>query len=123
MATMSRIDLSYSTDGLGIPVVEVTEPGTYLHLMDTDDNADYDEVWLYAKNRHSSDEVLVIEWGLSADNNEITQTIPSKAGLVLVVPGLVLRGNGVTGKNVRAFNLGGATSRIIVHGYVNRILG
>ena len=123
MATISRIDLSYSTDGLGIPVVEVTEPGTYLHVMDTDDPADYDEVWLYATNRHSSDEVLVVEWGASADNNEITQTIPSKSGLVLIVPGLVLRGSASSGKHVRAFNLSGSTSRLIVHGYVNRILG
>ena len=123
MATYTKIDLSYSTDGLGIPVVEVTDPGTYLHAMDTDDSADYDEVWLYATNRHSADEVLVIEWGVGADNNEITQTIPSKSGLVLVVPGLVLRGNASTGKNIRAFNLSGATSRIIVHGYVNRITG
>ena len=123
MATFSKIDLSESTDGMGIAVVATASTGTLLHVMDTDVTADYDEVWLYATNRHSSDEVLVVEWGLSADNNEITQTIPSKSGLVLIVPGLVLRGNGSAGKNVRAFNLSGATSRIIIHGYVNRILG
>ena len=124
MATFSKIDLSESTDGLGIAVVATTDPGTLLHVMDTDDAADYDEAWLYVTNRHSSDEVLVLEWGATGNtNNEITQTIPSKAGLVLIVPGLILQGNASVGKNIRAFNLSGATSRLIIHGYVNRITG
>ena len=123
MATFSKIDLSESTDGKGIPVGATSSLGTLIHVMDTDDTADYDEVWLYVTNRHSGDEVLVIEWGAAGADNEIHQTITTKAGLVLIVPGLVLKGNASVQKNVRAFNSGGATSRLIIHGYVNRITG
>jgi len=123
MATFSKIDLSESTDGMGIAVAATSGTGTLLHNMDTDDTADYDEVWLYVTNVHSGDEVLAIQWGATGAANEIHQTITTKAGLVLVIPGLVLKGNASVQKNVRAFNPSGASSRLIIHGYVNRITG
>jgi hypothetical protein len=123
MATFSKIDLSEAVDGMGIAVVATASTGTLIHNMDTDDTADYDEVWLYVTNVHSGDEVLTIQWGTTGGVNDITQTVATKAGLVLVVPGLVLKGNASVQKNIRAFNPSGASSRLIIHGYVNRITG
>ena len=92
MATYTKIDLSYSTDGLGIPVVEVTDPGTYLHAMDTDDSADYDEVWLYACNTDSTDRKLTLEFGgTTAPDDLVEVTIGAEAGWVLVCPGILLQ--------------------------------
>ena len=67
MATMSRIDLSYSTDGLGIPVVEVTEPGTYLHLMDTDDNASEPTPAQYPRALENGD-IIRTGWNIFKEN-------------------------------------------------------
>jgi hypothetical protein len=62
---------------------------------------------------------LTIEWGeTTAPDGNIELTVLPEAGLVTVIPGLVLQGN-ATAKVVRAF---AATANVVVvHGFVNRI--
>jgi len=118
MATYSKHDLSESTDGRGIDIAATATAGTLIHEA-TAVVADYDEVWLYASNDTASDEILVIEWGVDAQE-EIWQTIAGRSGLALVIPGLLLQGN-ATELVVRGYNSGGASGRITVFGFVNRI--
>ena len=121
MATISKVKLSNSTDGKGIVIAATGTVGTLIHESTTT-VADYDEVWIYATNTHTADEILVIEWGLAGSGplDYIYQTIATKAGLTLVVPGLILKGNS-TELLVNGFNPSGASGRINVFGYVNRI--
>jgi hypothetical protein len=76
----------------------------------------FDEIWLYANNTSTSAVKLTIEWGTAtaADGN-IELTIAAEAGLVLVVPGLILQNS----KVVKAF--AGTADVILLTGYVNAI--
>ena len=49
-----------------------------------------DEIWIWAQNNHTANVELVIGWGGVLDRDCIKVTIPYKAGLHLVVPGLRL---------------------------------
>tara|TARA_B100000287_G_C20602206_1_gene768568 strand:- start:260 stop:634 length:375 start_codon:yes stop_codon:yes gene_type:complete len=122
MATYSKIDLSASTDGRGIAVAATATAGTLIHTGSSTATT-YDEIWLYATNTHSADEVIVVEFGASGSGpaDYIYQTIESKKGLALVIPGLVLQGNSSSALTVKVFNSGGASGRLNVFGYVNRI--
>ena len=64
MATYSKIDLSASTDGRGIAVAATATAGTLIHTGSSTATT-YDEIWLYATNTHSADEVIVVEFGAS----------------------------------------------------------
>ena len=118
MATYSKITLSGSTDGRLIKVAQTATAGTTIHTGSATATT-YDEVWLYAVNSDSSDKKLTIEWGgVSSPDDLIEQTITAESGLLLVVPGLVIKGN-ATPLVVRAF---AATADVVmVGGYVNRI--
>ena len=118
MATYSKLVLSGSTDGKLIKVAAIATAGTTLHTGSATDTT-LDEVWLYAVNSDSSDRKLTIEWGgVSAPDDLIEFTVPSEAGLYLIVAGLVIKGN-ATPLVVRAFC---ATADVVmVGGYVNRI--
>ena len=119
MATFSKILLSASSDGRSIPVVATASPGSVVHTGSSTATT-YDEVWLYAINTDSSDHKLTIEWGNTATPNDlIEQTIPAEAGLTLVAPGLLIKGNASTALIVRAF--AATTNVIAIHGYVNQI--
>lgn len=119
MATFSKVQLSGSTGGQPILVAQTATAGTLIHTTGTS-SANLDEVWLYAQNDHTSDLLLTIEFGgTTSPNNLIRQTITSRSGLFLVIPGLILAGDGTTGRSIRAF----AASANLVHvsGYINRI--
>jgi len=118
MATFSKIALSGSTDGKMIKVAQTATAGTTIHTGSTTATT-FDEVWLYAVNSSSSNVKLTIEYGgTSSPDDLIELTITAEAGLVLVVPGLVIKGNS-TALVVRAF---AATANVInIAGYVNRI--
>jgi hypothetical protein len=119
MTTFNKLILSGSTDGRGIKVVQVATAGTTIHTG-TSTASDYDEVWLYAFNGHTSAVLLTIEWGgVSVPDDNISLTIPSKEGLVLAVPGLILKGN-ATPLIIKAFAATGNV--IVIYGFVNRIV-
>lgn len=120
MASFSKIALSSSTDGRPIKVVATaiaTSP-TLIHTGSTTATT-FDEVWIYAQNNHTSDVALRLGFGGTTDPDDIIEfTVKTKAGLYLIVPGLVLKGN-ATALTVRA--AAGTTNVISLAGYVNRI--
>ena len=118
MATFSKLTLSGSTDGRAIKVAATATPGTTIHTGSATATT-YDEIWLYAMNTDSSDRKLTIEWGGTASPDDLIElTIAAESGLVLVTPGLLIKGN-ATQLIVRAF--AATTNVITIHGYVNRI--
>lgn len=118
MATFTKTELSGSTNGRLIKVGATGTPGTTIHTGSTTTTT-YDELWLYAVNSDTTDRKLTIEFGgTSSPDDLIEQTITAESGLILLVPGLVIRGN-ATALVVRAF---AATTNVInIGGYVNRI--
>ena len=118
MATFSKEILSGSTDGRLIKVVATATAGTTIHTGSATATT-IDELWLYAVNSDSTDHKLTIEWGgVSAPDDLIEQTVTAESGLILVVAGLVIKGN-ATPLVVRAF--AASANVVMIGGYVNRI--
>lgn len=118
MATYTKTILSGSTDGKAVLVAATATPGTTIHTGSATTST-LDEVWLYAVNTSTSAVKLTIEWGeATAPNGNIEQTIAAESGLVLITPGLLIKGN-ATPLVVKAF--AGTTNVITIHGYVNQI--
>lgn len=118
MATYTKTILSGSTDGKAVLVAATATPGTTIHTGSATAST-LDEVWLYAVNTSTSAVKLTIEWGeATAPNGNIEQTIAAESGLVLITPGLLIKGN-ATPLVVKAF--AGTTNVITIHGYVNQI--
>lgn len=115
MATAVKRKLSQSTNGRGIKVVAVATAGTALHTVvaGTTDGT-YHEVWLWAYNSDTVDRLLTLEWGgVTAPDDNFAMTIPSKGGLVLVAPGLILQ----NGLSIAAF--AAAANVISIFGFAN----
>jgi hypothetical protein len=119
MATYTKVHLSGSTGGQPIKVGATATAGTLIHTTGTS-ITDIDEIWVYANNTSTSEVKLTIEYGGTTNpDNQIEIPIGAEAGLVLVIPGLILSGNADVGRVVRAF---AATTNVInITGYVNRI--
>lgn len=118
MATFAKTVLSQSTDGRGILIAQTATPGTLVHTGSTSTSVLH-EIWLYAVNTSTSAVKLTIEWGAAtAPNDNIELTVSPESGLVLVAPGLLIKGN-ATALTVRAF--AATTNVIAIHGYVNTI--
>lgn len=119
MATFSKIALGSSTDGRPIKVAATAiASGTTIHTGSTTTTT-FDEVWIYAQNNHTADVALRLGFGGVTDPDDIIEfTVKTKAGLYLIVPGLVLKGN-ATALTVKAS--AGTANVISLSGYVNRI--
>lgn len=113
MATFTKVALSASTDGLPVKVAATATAGTTIHTAHA---TALDEIWLYAYNGHTADVVLTIEYGgATVPDQNIVLTVTTKAGLILVIPGLLLTNS----KVLKAF---AATANVItLSGFVNRI--
>jgi len=121
MATLSKLCLQPAGStgtGLAIKVATTETAGTAIHTASTTATT-IDEIWLYAVNTSASSVKLTIEWGeATAPDGNIEVTVQPEAGLVTIIPGLLLQGN-ASAKVVRAF---AATANVIcIHGFVNRI--
>ena len=118
MATFTKKILSGSTDGKSIKVAATATAGTTIHTGSTTTTT-LDEVWLYAVNTSTSSVKLTIEWGeAAAPDGNIELSVAAESGLVLVVPGLLIKGN-ATPLVVKAF---AATANVVMlHGYVTQI--
>tara|TARA_R100000908_G_C3697031_1_gene109034 strand:- start:114 stop:473 length:360 start_codon:yes stop_codon:yes gene_type:complete len=80
---------------------------------------DIDEVWLWACNVGAADVVATVGWGRAGHTaSNSVFTVPTKAGLYLMAPGLVLQGDASTQKIVNVF--AASASSINWVGYVNR---
>ena len=119
MATFTKKKLSGSTDGLAVKVTGTSTAATVtVHTAVAGTTAGtFDEIWLYANNTSASAVKLTIEWGTAtaADGN-IELTVQPEAGLVTIIPGLILQ----NAKVVKAF---AATADVILlTGFVNAIV-
>lgn len=116
MSTFSKLPLSGSTDGRGVTVVATAiATGTTIHTA-TADATLVDNITLYAYNDDTVARTLTVGWGgTTSPGDTIIQSIPAQSGLTLVVADLVLRNSLV----VKAS--GSVASKIVLHGYVNRI--
>jgi hypothetical protein len=120
MATYSKIPLSGSTDGRPVKVAATATAGTLLHTGSNTATV-IDELWLYAMNTDTTARKLTIEFGgVTSPDDLIEVTIQPETGLVVVVPGLIIRGN-ATPLVVRAF--AAVANVVTVVGFVNRITG
>lgn len=118
MATFTKTILSGSTDGKAIKVAATATAGTTIHTGSAT-AATLHEVWLYATNTDAAGVKLTVEWGGTASPDDLIEiTIPAESGLVLVVPGLLIKGN-ATPLVVRAF--AGTANVVTINGYVNVI--
>ena len=119
MATYSKTILSGSTDGRGILVAATATAGTLIHTGSATATT-LDEIWLYAVNSDAADVKLTLEWGgVTVSNDLIEVTVTAESGLMLVAPGLLIKGNAGAALEVRAW--AAVTNDIIIHGYVNQI--
>lgn len=119
MTTYSKELLSGSAGGRGIKVAATASPGTTIHATGTSASA-LDEVWLYAHNSSSAMVALTVEWGGATSPDDLIKlSIPAQTGLTLVVPGLLLTGDGSAARTIRAF--AETANVVIVSGYVHRI--
>lgn len=119
MATFSKEILSASIQGKAVKVATTATPGTLVHTTGISATV-RDEIWLWAYNSHTADVPVTVEFGgAAAPDQNIVVTVPFKVGLVLLVPGLVLLGDGAAGLTVKVF--AGTTNVITVNGHVNRI--
>ena len=120
MATYSKVALSGgAADGPGIELA--IDSGTFTTIHTTTTTATtLDEIWLYAQNTDTSDRKLTLKFGGTDDPDDLIEvTIPTEAGLVLVVPGLILAGKASTG--LILLGACAVASKMTVYGYVNRI--
>ena len=117
MSQAVKRKLSESTDGKAIKIAATATPGTAIHTAVAGTTAGtFDEIWLWAFNAHTANVKLTIEFGgADAPDQNIIITIPALAGLVPVVPGLILQ-NGAT---VKAF--ASSANVITIIGFVNSI--
>ena len=118
MATFTKKILSGSTDGKSIKVSQTATAGTTIHTGSATATT-LDEVWIYAVNSSAASVKLTIEWGeATAPDGNIEVTVQPEAGLVTVIPGLLIKGN-ATPLVVKAF---AATANVIcINGFVNQI--
>lgn len=115
MASYSKQKLSSATNGRGIKVVAAATAGTALHTA-VAGASDWDEVYLYAVNAHTAIVTLTVEWGGTADPDDLIEfSIPQGSGLYLVAPGLLLQ----NGLGIAAF--ASVANVITIFGFVNRI--
>jgi hypothetical protein len=68
-------------------------------------------------NQSGADVKLTVEWGGTTTADLIEQTITTEAGLTLIAPGIILKGNASQALIVKAF----APAGINIFGYVNQI--
>lgn len=117
MATVVKRKLSSSTDGRAIKIAATATAGTAIHTAVAGTTAGtYDEIWLWAFNSHTGNIKLTIEFGgASAPDDNIVVTVPALAGLVPIVPGLILQNEAT----VKAF--ASSANVITIHGFINSI--
>ncbi len=113
------VPFSGSTQGKPIKVVATSTAGTTIHTTGTSATV-IDRIFMFAYNGHTADVLLTVEFGgVTVPDQNIVVTVPFKAGLVLIIDGLPLLGNGSVGLTIGAF--AGTTNVVTISGYVLRI--
>jgi len=117
MALAVKRKLSGSTDGRGIKIAATSTPGTTIHTAVAGTTAGtFHEIWVWFFNSHTADVVVTVEFGgTTAPDDNVTLTVPTKAGAFLAIPGWILQNTDV----VKAF--AATTNVIVAYGFVNSI--
>jgi hypothetical protein len=119
MAVFTKEFLTQSVNGRAITVTATTAAPNLIHTTQSLSTVT-DEIWLYAANISNQDTYLTLYWGSSASSDIIFITnIEAYAGSILIIPGLILRGDGSIGSQI--FATATIASAIDVLGYINRI--
>lgn len=120
MATFSKNILSGSTNGRPIAVTATGVSTTLIHQGPVTTSS-FDEIWLYACNPTTSDVMLNILLGGTNFTSDIIfeGIIEAYSGNVLVIPGLIVKGDGSSGVQLLA-NVSVASGVNLI-GYVNQI--
>lgn len=114
MAWTTKAKLSGSTDGRQIKVVATATPGTAIHTAQASATL-YDEIYLFATNRHTGIVTLTVEFGgVTSPDDLISMDLLPNKGYTLVVPGLLVRNSLV----VRAF--ASVANVIMINGYIHQ---
>jgi hypothetical protein len=117
MSQAYKRKLSGSTDGKPVKVVATGTLGTVIHTAVVGTTVGtFDEIWLWAYNSAVTATTLTIEFGgASVPDQNIVVTLAAQAGLVPILPGLLLQ-NGMV---VTAF--ASAANTVTLSGFVNYI--
>ena len=119
MATFTKTILSQSDDGRGRLITGTNSAGAASIHTASSTVTTIDEVWLYAQNQSAADVKLTIEYGSNLGTADpIEVTVVAESGLMLIIPGLILKGNS-SPKTISGF--AGTINVISVFGYVNQI--
>ena len=122
MATYSKeFFTGCATDQGGTGIALPIDSGAFVTIHTTPvTTTTLDEIWMYAVNSHSADLKITIQFGGDQEPEDyIEYTVAPEAGLVLIVPGLILQGMATTGQIIKGAC--GTGDEVAVYGYVNRI--
>ncbi len=117
MATFSRNKLSGSTNGKSIKIAAMATPGTTVHTA-VAGTSSWDEVYVWITNTSNAAVTLTIEYGGTADpDNLITKTlsIPANSPPIPILTGQILQNGLVVGMFASSANV------LLATGYVNTI--
>lgn len=118
MGTYSKIILSGSTDGEGIPVTGLAPSlGTVIHTAITGAGSAYDEIYIWGYSAATTPREISFAVGVTtATGSRFTHTITGDdlGGLHLLCPGIMLRNAKVVKASVTV------VAAVNLFGYVNR---
>jgi len=119
MASASKRKLSGSASGRPIKITQTSTggPANTIHTsVNSVVDGTWDEIWLWAYNGYTSDVLLTIEFGgQDVPDQNIKVTVPFQAGLIPIIPGLILQ----NGYIVKAF--ADVADVVTLSGFVNTI--
>lgn len=120
MTTFNKIKLDADTQGVGIPIPADSIPVT-IHSTQASSTV-LDELWLYVSNASPIDPLLVQVYFTNAVFTTWIVEVQPASGMVLLVPGLIVSGNGTVPSTVAVADVTGSLSdNLSAYGYVNRI--
>lgn len=121
MSLYSKITLSQSSFGKGIPITQTGVSGTLIHQTNISTGI-LDEVWLYGTNPSDSDSILTLRFGGSGISGDASPVLlQAYAGYTLLCPGFILQGNGASSSNIYGSIASGYSGSVNIYGYINRI--
>ena len=117
MATYHKVGLSGITNGLTIEITGVTLPNEIAVHTAISGTSDWDEIYLWGINTHSSAVSMIVYFG--STTAPIYTTLPSRDTPYNIIPGWPLNG----GRGVSAI-VGYAVQGVSpqIGGYINRLL-
>ena len=109
----TKVLLSGSTAGEPIDLAS-TSVETTIHTA-VNASSQIDEIWLWASNTTTTNQMLRIQWGSTVVAKRSQQTIPAQSGWILVAPGLCMSSGEVSALSTAT------ASDVHIMGFVNRI--